>query len=208
MRKLKPSPINLHHFQRKARGNSFGSKNVLFMEKPLGSGPQLICFVILVKRWRLYGLQYILCPLSKTEQLVRATPRAWRLVLKQLHGVITVTVHFPTITVTEPQRSKSVINFRHNGYSRFFHSWVSVLMFTRNISDINWRFMQISTFNKMKNICWSSDINVHYARDIWEIENACFVCFVLFICHLAVVNKEEDKYLKMSLLSLSEFFSK
>lgn len=42
MRKLKPSPINLHHFQRKARGN--------LMEKPLGSGPQLICFVILVKK--------------------------------------------------------------------------------------------------------------------------------------------------------------
>lgn len=37
MRKLKPSPINLHHFQRKARGN--------LMEKPLGSGPQLICLV-------------------------------------------------------------------------------------------------------------------------------------------------------------------
>lgn len=43
MRKLKPSPINLHHFQRKAWGN--------LMEKPLGSGPQLICFVILVKRF-------------------------------------------------------------------------------------------------------------------------------------------------------------
>lgn len=37
------------------------------------------------------------------------------------------------------------------------------------------------------------------------------VLSVLFICHLAVVNKcnfSEDKYLKMSLLSLSEFFSK
>lgn len=71
--------------------------------------------------------------------------------------------------------------------------------------------MQISTFNKMKNICRTSDINVHSASDIREIENACFVCFVLFICHLAVVNKRifsEDKYLKTSLLSLSEFFSK
>lgn len=69
--------------------------------------------------------------------------------------------------------------------------------------------MQISTFNKIKNICRRSAINVHSASDIGEIENACFVCSVLFICHLAVVNKRifsEDKYLKMSLLSLSEFF--
>lgn len=34
MRKLKPSPINLHHFQRKARGNLMAAYGETFRERP------------------------------------------------------------------------------------------------------------------------------------------------------------------------------